>query len=158
MDPSVIVGRFSNNDSEASESVPSSSTTPYGSNWQQLNRHIRTTQEYVQDAEAQQAARTVHRMAARIQLQQREIEELKGAISVKKKRAKPSRALHLEQSDGEHGGAVFWSPRRIREARIQQFNADREKQEQQLQNAEAAKAKKQAQLYQKKIAEERRVT
>ena len=57
---------------------------------------------------------------------------MKEALSIKEKRKKKGRALDLQQRQEYHGGAVFWSPRKIREARVRQSVRKQEEKEQQL--------------------------
>ncbi|KAI1522067.1 hypothetical protein PtrSN001C_011989, partial [Pyrenophora tritici-repentis] len=52
---------------------------------------------------------------------------LEEALQHKKKHKKKGKALDLQQRQEYHGGSVFWSPRKIREARA------RERDEAQLQ-------------------------
>ncbi|RYN88163.1 hypothetical protein AA0119_g12098 [Alternaria tenuissima] len=57
-----------------------------------------------------------------------------------------------------HGGAVIWSPRKIREARARESVRECEEKELQLQKAERAELKKVAKLYKQQISKEKRVT
>jgi hypothetical protein len=41
---------------------------------------------------------------------------LRAALTVKKKHGKKNRPLDLQQRKEYHGGAVFWSPRKVKEA------------------------------------------
>lgn len=84
------------------------------------------------------------------------VQGLKEALIVKKKHKKHSKPLSLQQPQEYHGGSVFWSPRKVREARDRQAAKEREKKELQLQKAEAAELKKAAQLCKEKIAQEKR--
>ncbi|KAF2875808.1 hypothetical protein BDV95DRAFT_615764 [Massariosphaeria phaeospora] len=82
---------------------------------------------------------------------------IKQALSTKEKRKKKGKALDLQQRQEYHGRAVFWSPRKIREARVRQSVREQEEKEQQLQKAETAELRKAAKLYKEKIAEEKRI-
>jgi hypothetical protein len=59
----------------------------------------------------------------------------------------------LQQRQEYYGGAVFWSPSKIREARARKAVKERLKEEEKLQKADSKKLKAQAALYKKKIAE-----
>ena len=85
------------------------------------------------------------------ELLQHEIKGLKEALAVKKKHKKRGKPLDLQQRKEYHGGAVFWSPRKVREARVRQSVKEQEEKEQQLQKAETAELKKAAKLYKEKI-------
>ncbi|KAI1676041.1 DUF1682 domain containing protein [Pyrenophora tritici-repentis] len=56
-----------------------------------------------------------------------------------------------------HGGAVFWSPRKFREARAREAVCEREEMEEKLQKARAKKDREEAQLQRQIELEERRV-
>ncbi|KAF1973230.1 hypothetical protein BU23DRAFT_641105, partial [Bimuria novae-zelandiae CBS 107.79] len=86
-----------------------------------------------------------------------EINGLKEALLVKKKHKKKGKRLDLQQRQEYHGGAVLWSPRKVREARVRQSVKEQEEKEQKLRKAETAELRKAAKLYKEKIAEEKRV-
>ena len=52
---------------------------------------------------------------------------------------------------------MFWSPRKVREARVRQSVKERKDMEQQLQKSETAELKKAAKLYKEKIQQEKRI-
>lgn len=65
-------------------------------------------------------------------------------------------ALDLQQRQEYHGGAVFWSPRKIREARVREEIRVRDEAEEKLQKAKTKELKEAAQLLKKREAEQRR--
>jgi hypothetical protein len=75
----------------------------------------------------------------------------------KKRRQKKSYTLQLNNPEEYHGGAVFWSPRKVRQARDDEAVRQQQQQELQLQKAERSHLKEQARLYRLQQAEERRV-
>ncbi|KAI1681768.1 Membrane protein [Pyrenophora tritici-repentis] len=56
-----------------------------------------------------------------------------------------------------HGGSVFWSPRKLREARAREAVRERDETEEKLQKAQAKKQRKEAQLQRQVELEQRRV-
>ncbi|KAI1521973.1 hypothetical protein PtrCC142_011900, partial [Pyrenophora tritici-repentis] len=60
---------------------------------------------------------------------------LEEALQHKKKHKKKGKALDLQQRQEYHGGSVFWSPRKIREARAREVVRERDKMEKKLQEA-----------------------
>ncbi|KAF2786730.1 hypothetical protein K505DRAFT_354279 [Melanomma pulvis-pyrius CBS 109.77] len=82
---------------------------------------------------------------------------LREALTTKQRHKKKGKTLDLQQRKEYHGGAVFWLPRKLREARVRQSVREQEEKELQLQKAEAKELKAAATLYKQKIAEEKRV-
>jgi hypothetical protein len=63
----------------------------------------------------------------------------------------------LQQREEYHGGAVFWSPRKIREARAREVVKEQEEHKEQLAKANRKELRAAAKLLREKEAEERRV-
>ncbi|KAF1971115.1 hypothetical protein BU23DRAFT_581706 [Bimuria novae-zelandiae CBS 107.79] len=98
-----------------------------------LHRLVRAVVENQASKDAQKLSRSLHHILE--------------ALLVKKKHKKKE----------YHGGAVLWSPRKVREARVRQSVKEQEEKEQKLRKAEIAELRKAAKLYKEKIAEEKRV-
>jgi len=79
--------------------------------------------------EARRLSRSLYHILVQNQLLHYEIQGLKEALVVKKKHKKHSKPLNLQQRQEYHGGSVFWSPRKVREARVRQAAKEREKKE-----------------------------
>jgi hypothetical protein len=84
-------------------------------------------------------------------------DSLRAALTVKKKHDKKSRPLNLQQRKEYHGGAVFWSPRKVREAEAREVVKQREAESQKLRKKTQQKElKSAATLYKKQQYEEAR--
>jgi hypothetical protein len=59
----------------------------------------------------------IYRLLIRSVLAEHEIKRLKEALINEKKRRKRGKALPLEAGEEYHGGAIFWSLRKVKEAR-----------------------------------------
>ncbi|KAF1945225.1 hypothetical protein EJ02DRAFT_477374, partial [Clathrospora elynae] len=81
---------------------------------------------------------TIHRLSIRLTLAEHENTRLKEALINKRLRRKQGKALPLEQGKDYQGGAVFWSPRKVKEARDCQQQQELEEKQQQLQKADRA--------------------
>ena len=79
------------------------------------------------------------------------------ALLVKKRHQKKSYTLQLNRPKEYHGGAVFWSPKKVRQAKEDEMERQQEQQQLQLQKAKRSKLRRQAQLYKLQIAQEKRV-
>jgi hypothetical protein len=55
-----------------------------------------------------------------------EIAGLKDVLKTQKKYKKNSKPLDLQQKKGAQGGAVFWSPRKVQDARSREKTKQRE--------------------------------
>jgi hypothetical protein len=100
---------------------------------------------------------SLHHLSVENELLKHEMDGIKQVLSAKKKRRKKGKALDLQQRKEYHGGSVFWSPSKVREARVRQSVREQEEKEQQLQKTERAELKKAAKLYKEKIQEEKRI-
>ncbi|KAF7576139.1 hypothetical protein PtrM4_003790 [Pyrenophora tritici-repentis] len=79
------------------------------------------------------------------------------ALQHKKKHRKKGKALDLQQRQEYHGGSVFWSPRKLREARAREAVRERDETEEKLQKARSKKQREEARLQRQDELEERRV-
>jgi hypothetical protein len=67
---------------------------------------------------AQRLSELLHHLQVDNKLVHGENESLREAVVIKKKHKKHGRALDLQQREEYHGGAVLWSPCKVREANI----------------------------------------
>lgn len=155
--PEVILKRFAKPTQDKQESRESSTSVLSGSDWRKLDRLVRAAVENQGSKDAQKLSRSLHHISVQNELLRLEINGLKEALLVKKKHRKKGKRLDLQQRQEYHGGAVLWSPRKVREARVRQSVKEQEEKEQKLQKAETAELRKAAKLYKEKIAEEKRV-
>jgi hypothetical protein len=151
-DPDPILDRFTHKE----ESGNSSSSGLSDHDWRKMDRLIQSAVKDQGSQDTKKLRQSLHHVSVQNELLKHEIDGLKEALSIKKKRKKKGRALDLQQRKEYHGGAVFWSPRKIREARVRQSIREQEEKEHQLQKAETAELKKAAKLYQEKIQQEKR--
>jgi len=156
-DPEVILQRFNDTTLDEQVSRESSTSALSGSDWRKLDRLVRSAVEDQSSKDAQKLSRSLHHISVQNELLRHEINGLKEALLVKKRHKKKGKPLDLQQRQEYHGGAVFWSPRKVREARVRQSVKEQEEKERRLQKAETAKLRKAAKLYKEKIVEEKRV-
>ncbi|KAF2818318.1 hypothetical protein CC86DRAFT_433867 [Ophiobolus disseminans] len=90
------------------------------------------------DKRAQKLSQAFHSISVQKSLLAQEAKGLKEVL-INEKRGK---ALPLEAPEEYHGGAVFWSPRKVKEARDRLQQQDAEEEQQRLQKVETAKARK----------------
>ncbi|KAF1955928.1 hypothetical protein CC80DRAFT_563768 [Byssothecium circinans] len=133
MDPEVILKRFTQEESKEQDEDKAGPSALKESDWRQMDRLIRSA---IKDKGAK---------------------ELKEALTAKEKHKKRGKPLDLQQREEYHGGAVFWSPRKIREARARETVKQREEHEEQLAKANRKELAAAAKLYREQQAQERRV-
>jgi hypothetical protein len=156
MNPDVILDRFNSDRSDERESEGSSNTTISGSDWRKMSRLVRSAVKDESSKEARRLSRSLHHISVQNQLLHHEIQGFKEALTVKRKHTKYGATLDLQQRREYHGGSVFWSPRKVREARVRQTVRERDKVELQLQKAEAARVRKVARLHKEELAQGKR--
>ncbi|KAF2683601.1 DDE-domain-containing protein [Lentithecium fluviatile CBS 122367] len=152
-DPDPILDRFT----RSQESRESSLSSLSDHDWRKIDRLIRSAVKDQSSRDTQKLCQSLHHLSVQNELLHHDINGLRQALATKQKRKKKGKALDLQQRNEYHGGSVFWSPRKVREARVRQSIKEREDKEQQLQKAETAELKKAAKLYKEKIQQEKRV-
>ncbi|KAF1352759.1 hypothetical protein EJ07DRAFT_63403, partial [Lizonia empirigonia] len=108
-------------------------------------------------SELKKVSTLLHHLANQNELLTDENEGLREALTTKKKHNKKGKVLDLQQRQEYHGGAVFWSPRKMAEAEARDRTNKRLAEEEKLQKVEMTKLKAANALYNKKLKEERRV-
>jgi hypothetical protein len=76
---------------------------------------------------------------------------LRDALNTKTKHEKLSKTLNLQQRKEYHGGATFWSPRKIREGRAREVVKQREEEAEKLCKANDKQLREAALLYKKQL-------
>jgi hypothetical protein len=86
--------------------------------WLQLEHLLRAAVARESSESAQKLSELLHHLQVDNKLVHGENESLCEVLLVKKKHKKHGRALDLQQREEYHGGAVLWSPRKVRKANI----------------------------------------
>jgi hypothetical protein len=86
-----------------------------------------------QEQKAQKITTSLHHLQVQNELLLHENEGLKYALTTKKKHKKKSKVLDLQQREEYHGGAIFWSPSKIREGRYRERVRARKEEQEKLQ-------------------------
>ncbi|KAI1558813.1 hypothetical protein PtrEW7m1_012079, partial [Pyrenophora tritici-repentis] len=107
--------------------------------------------------EARKLRSSVHHLSVQNELLKHKSEGLREALQHKKKHRMKGKALDLQQCQEYHGSAVFWSPRKLREARVREAVRERDETEEKLQKARAKKQREEARLQRQVELEEKRV-
>jgi hypothetical protein len=108
-------------------------------------------------SEAKKLSTLLHHLVNKNKLLTDENEGLRDVLSTKKKHNKKGKVLDLQQREEYHGGAIFWSPRKKREAEARDATNRRLADKDKLQKAKMKKLKAANALYNKKLKEQRHV-
>jgi hypothetical protein len=153
-DAEVVLKRYRK---EASDSDESSSSCLSGDDWIKLESIIRRTVRDQSSKDAKKLRRSLHHISAQASILRGEVRGLRAALNVRKRQEKKSYTLQVNKPHEYHGGAVFWSPRKVRQARDDEAARQLQQQQEVLQKAEKTHLKEQARLYKLQVAEEKRV-
>jgi hypothetical protein len=156
-EPDIILKRFVNTDLEEQGSQESSASVLSGSDWRKIERLVKVVARGINDKETKKLSRSLHSISVQNEPLKHELRGLREALASKKKGQKRSKPLDLQQRKLYHAGSVFWSPRKVREARVRQTVKEREERELQSQKAERAELKKADKLYKAGVLQEKRV-
>jgi len=157
LNPNKILDRFIDDASEASGSQNSSASCYSGEDWRKIHSLIRSAVKDECSKESRKLNRSFHHISVQNQLLHHEMAGINEVLTTKKKHKKKQQALPLQQRDEYHGGAVFWSPSKRREAEFRQRVIEQEQKEEQLKKANMKALKASNKLYKEKMKEERRV-
>jgi hypothetical protein len=142
---------------EAYNSDESSSSCLSRDDWIKLESIIRRTVKDQHDKDVKKLRRSLHHISAQASILSGEVRGLRAALNVRKRQEKKSYTLQLNKPHEYYGGAVFWSPRKVRQARDDEAARQLQQQQEILQKAERTHLKEQARLYKLQVAEEKRV-
>lgn len=138
LNPEVILKRFSQ-PAQSGQSSNSDSSALSASNWRKTERLLRQVVHDRSDPRAQKLSGAFHSISVQKSLLTHEAQGLMQALINERQRRKQGKALPLQAEEVYHGGAKFWSPRKVKEARDRQLQQGLEEEQLQHQRAEAAR-------------------
>ncbi|KAF9733712.1 hypothetical protein PMIN01_08055 [Paraphaeosphaeria minitans] len=156
INPDVILDRFGHTTPIDSDSVASGSTAYSAEDWLRACTTLRAEVKDPRSAGARKLGQTIHHLSTQVELLHNELDGLRQIYQNQKRQKQPSRQLDLQQHQEYHGGAMVWSPRAIREARVRKAVTEQEKEEEELKKAKMKELAAANKLYKEKIEEERR--
>ena len=149
----AVLKRFRNTTSDGDKG-PESEPKGNKSSWIQLRKLFDATVKDKTDKSTKELSAAIHSLQTHNDILNTESEDLRQALALKKKHKKKSKPLDLQQRKEYHGGAVFWSPSKLREAQARERVKQQEEEAEKLQKAQTRELKAAAALYKKKMAEE----
>ncbi|CAE7016160.1 Pogo transposable element [Pyrenophora teres f. teres] len=125
-------------------SSDSESSALSASNWRKTEGLLRQVLKDRGDRRAQKLSQAFHRISTRKSLLEDEVKGLREALINERTRRKRGKPLLLQGPEEYQGGAVFWSPRKVKEARDRQQLQDHEAEQLQYQKAETNRLREEA--------------
>jgi hypothetical protein len=138
--PEVILRRF--NTSPSSSNSESSALS--ASNWRKIERLLRQVVVDQGNKQVKRLSQILHSNSVQNALLKDEVKGLREALINERMRRKRGKPLLLEEPEEYHGGAVFWSPRKVKDACERQQLKEREEQQLQHQKAETNRHREEA--------------
>ena len=152
-DAEVILRRF-RTPTPAQEEDPEIGQHGDGDSWRQLRNLFDAAVKDGSEVKAKQLSASLHSLQVQNELLRHENGGLRSALTTKKKHKTKSKPLDLQQRKEFQSTAVFWSPRKVREARARDEVKMREEEELKLQKSKTKELKAAATMY-KKIEKEK---
>jgi hypothetical protein len=146
MDPERILKRFAEEKPE--ELVPTSPHCERG--WQRLERLIRSAVRDADSEKSQELRVKVHQLQTQNELLKYDNSGLVEALKDKKHHKKRGKQLDLRTDEQYQGGAIFWSPQKVRDATARDREKKRGEEELALQKSNTKELKAAAALYKKR--------
>ena len=126
--PERIISRFAEHIEPAASPDSSSGAPIQAEDWAAIRRLINKAAKDIGSKETQRLANTVHTLTIENLILKMENRGLKRSLVNEKKRRKKGKALPLPKPEDYHGGAIFYSPSKVQQARnTQARKAEEEK-------------------------------
>ena len=145
--PEVILKKFNTKQAISGNNSDSDSSALSASDWRKIRQLIDYAVNNKDSRKVDKLYRALHRVTVQNSVLKYEAKGLREALINKRTRRKRGKALPLEAGEDYYGGAVFWSPRKVKEARDRRQLQEREEEQLQHQKAQATElreAEKQA--------------
>lgn len=115
--PQEILNRFNTHEPDWPSLSNSTDSVLSALDWRKIERILRQVVSNIYDKQASQLCETIHTISVRNQLLHHKNQVLKGALVNEKKRRQRGKALLLKPPEDYNGGAIFWSLKKVQEAR-----------------------------------------
>jgi hypothetical protein len=149
-DPEVVLKKFSKKEDQRPSSSSSAQSVLHADDWRQIERLLRKVVVEVSDEKTKKLSSTIHHLTTENILLKLHCKGLESALINEKRKRQRGKPLDFGFRAPEHGYAVFYSPKKIQQAR----GILKEKEEA-IQNAKAAREEEKAQRKLRKEENER---
>ena len=152
LNPEVILQRFTVPD----PATDSDSSALSASDWRKMERLLRQVVADQGDRQAKKLSQVLHSSSVQNSLLKDEVRKLREALVNERTRRKRGKPLPLQEAEEYHGGAVFWSPRKVKEARDRLQLQEEEEEQLQLQKADTRRQREETRQVRAREKEQRR--
>ena len=152
LNPEVILQRFTIPD----PATDSDSSALSASDWRKIERLLRQVVADQGDRQIKRLSQVLHSSSVQNSLLKDEVRKLREALVNERTRRKRGKPLPLQEAEEYHGGAVFWSPRKVKEARDRLQLQEEEEEQVQLQKADTRRQREETRQAKAREKEQRR--
>ena len=124
--------------------------------WRAIDRLVVASVKDTTTAEALKVRQAVHQISINNQLLRYENTGLREGVKIKKRHKKKPYPLDLQHDEQSGGGAVFWSPQKLKDAEDRMVRERQQQRNAEIAKAEAKELKKAAAMLKKIQAQEKR--
>src|ERR1700744_6490891 len=156
-DPESVIQRFQTKDQNRPSSSESSTAVLQSKQLKTIQRHLQRTRGQLDNKKAQKVTKTAQHLAAENVLLKSQIQGLEKALDHEKKRRQRGKPLQFELRAPEDGMAIFYSPKKIQQARDKAAEKEeairklREEKNEEKQRKMQEKAEKRRQIEERKM-------
>jgi pyruvate/2-oxoglutarate dehydrogenase complex dihydrolipoamide acyltransferase (E2) component len=155
-DPEVVLARFRENTIQRPSSSESSQSVLQADNWRRIERLLKEVVANVHDDNTKKLSLTLHHLSTENIMLKSRCKGLEEALANEKKRRQRGKPLALQLQAPESGNAVFYSPKKIQQARDLQKQKDEGLQQAKAAKEEAKLRRQQEKEEKKRVTEERK--
>jgi hypothetical protein len=132
--PQRVISKFAKKDEDRPSSSSSTNTVIGAEDWKRIEKLLQAVVSNIYEKKAQQLSNTMHALSTENMLLKMQNDGLKKRLVNEKKRRKRGKPLMLDFPTQNEGGAIFYSPNKVQQAR--------DRQDQKAANAEAQRRQK----------------
>jgi hypothetical protein len=154
--PQRVLARFNEQSPERPSSSESSHSALTAEDWRRIDKLLRLVVSDICDRRARKLSNTVHSLATKNLLLQQENHRLTKALCNEKKKRQRKQPLLLEASQSYDGGAIFYSPNKVQQARDRQAQKEATAELLRQQKDEGTRRRAAEKLEKVRVAEEKR--
>ncbi|KAI1669108.1 hypothetical protein L13192_06567 [Pyrenophora tritici-repentis] len=155
-DPTPVLKKFKPATPKVSSSDEDSTSPLSELDWVKIYSLIRHISRGERSRVVRRLNKTLHQLVVENRLLRNEIKGLTEELCRRGERQKSYPLKRRERLDTPHGGAVFWSPRKLRQAREQWAEKQQKRDQEKLQKTRISELREQARLYKLKVTQEKR--
>jgi hypothetical protein len=152
MDSSRVTDQF-----RYTSPAPNDSSDLSPTSWKRVERLLQQTVTDTSNEVVRRLEASIHRASTKTKLLRYENEGLRASLATKNKRKKHGKRLPLASPERSGGGATFWSPRKVDEARAKRAEMEATQEAEQLKKVEMRELRASNKLYYQRLAEEKRL-